>query len=620
MHLRAGQGEGTTVHRRRAWAFVAAAVTIASVAVTGQGTAVAERPSPPFTWRGVVAAHYGPPASHTDRLALLRWMGAHDLNVFVFAYKNDLYQRYWWRDPYPASQRAEMLDEVRVARDHGVEWVPNLTVGIPLLADTPIDAKPGSDDVCFSCPGDLATILAKYDPFFEAGVRTFMLSFDDVVKVSSHPEDAAAYGAGDEAFGRMNRDLLNAVHDHYAARAGDEPFTLLTVLADYSATSDTPYLAGIRADGGLHDGIEVAWTGPAVFSPTVQPGDARAYAALVGRERVLLWDNYPVNDLTGGGVGVDPRDRNQWIDDTRLFLGPYQGRAPDLASGVVGVIANPMRQLWASRVALATMAEYLGDPAGYEPEHAWSDALAGLGGRDSALADAIAALAENSRSSPLNHAESPIYTAATQELLEALDAGAFWRDAASRLVAELHREESSPPVIRSRFPELAADTDPFLAALAGNAAASRTAVDLLAAQRPHLTVNASRSGPHTVHVTGRAMPPSAFEVNTLLARLDVAFANRLADPHFVHGTRAGSDLSTVYAAENRFDAFVLEVQRRTHAWLSTAALAARGVTVRVNGVVVSLDESGGFAVDVPAAAGLAVVATDGAGGSTGQRS
>ena len=49
--------------------------------------------------------------------------------------------------------------------------------------------------------------MAKLEPFRRAGARTFMVSFDDVTKTLTHPEDAAAYGAGDEGFGSGERRL-----------------------------------------------------------------------------------------------------------------------------------------------------------------------------------------------------------------------------------------------------------------------------------------------------------------------------------------------------------------------------------------------------------------------------
>ena len=67
----------------------------------------------------------------------------------------------------------------------------------PALPLIPTPARPSgapSRDICFSCPADLDALVAKLAPFARAGARTFMVSFDDVQKVLTHPEDLPAYG------------------------------------------------------------------------------------------------------------------------------------------------------------------------------------------------------------------------------------------------------------------------------------------------------------------------------------------------------------------------------------------------------------------------------------------
>jgi len=67
----------------------------------------------------------------------------------------------------------------------------------------------------------------------------------------------------------------------------------------------------------------------------------------------LLWDNYPVSDYTSSEFSS--------YDDSasRVFMGPYEGRAGDLTELVNRIAANIMSQSRYSQVALGTMAEYL---------------------------------------------------------------------------------------------------------------------------------------------------------------------------------------------------------------------------------------------------------------------
>ena len=68
--------------------------------------------------------------------------------------------------------------------------------------------------------------------------------------------------------------------------------------------------------------------------------------------RLLLWDNYPVNDLS-------MRDE--------LHLGPLQGRDPKLPRAVYAYLSNPLLQEKLSFIPLATCFDYAADPIHYRP-------------------------------------------------------------------------------------------------------------------------------------------------------------------------------------------------------------------------------------------------------------
>jgi hyaluronoglucosaminidase len=210
----------------------------------------------PFAWRGIVEGAYGRPWTAPERARMLEWMAAHGLNAYVHAPKDDLHGRTNWRDPYPADQQAAFDREIARARALGIAWIPNISPAVPLIPTPAVPSSPPSRDLCFSCPADLDALRAKFAPFVRAGARTVMVSFDDVSKVLTHPEDLAAYGSGDTGFGRANGDFLTRLRKSYAA----EGVRVLTVGADYSGTADTAYLQGLRAT--LDPAVEVMWTGP----------------------------------------------------------------------------------------------------------------------------------------------------------------------------------------------------------------------------------------------------------------------------------------------------------------------------------------------------------------------
>lgn len=564
----------------------------------------------PFPFRGVIEGYYGTPWTHTQRVELLRWMHGQGLNTYVYAPKHDPYQRANWRLQYPDEQMTAFRKELDLATDIGVEWVPNISPGLPAYSPgTPVTGTTRSRDICFSCPEDREVLFSKLDPFFEAGARTLMVSFDDVRKKSSHPEDAAEYGTGDREYGSMNRELLNATYRRYQQRAGGDDFTLLTVLADYDGTGDTEYLRGIREDGGLDAGIEIMWTGTAVVSESIDPTDARAYADRVDRDKILIWDNYPTNDFTGGG---DDEAR-------RLFVGPYEGRPSDLHTATSGVLSNPMRQLQADKIPLGTIARYLNDPASYDPETAWREAITDLASSDEKLTDSVAAFAENSRSSELNRTESPRFVDHRDGFLTAWESGPFWVERRDVFLEELEREAAAPARIADSLPHLYAEANGFLDTLTDNARAARRAVRLLSAQRPSLHARIESKNGRSVRVTGSASPPSPTTVEDRFDSFTSAYAEALQTIDIMHGDRAEDYQQSVYADENRLDEFARQTVRRTVNWLSEAPAAVSGVVVTVDSEPVDIDDAGRFRTRLsrPVSDPIEVVATDDADGETG---
>ena len=177
-----------------------------------------------------------------------------------------------------------------------------------------------------------------------------------------------------------------------------------------------------------------------------------------------MWDNYPVNDATMA---------------TRLHLGPYRGREPDLTDAVDGVLLNPMNQARASWVALGTAAEYLRDPVGYDPDTAWSTSLEAVGGTH---APALRALASACADGALSPPEALPLHSLTDALEQELD-GPEWPDAVAAVRGHLVTVRDAG----DGWPEddpLRAEVAPWLAHGAVEARAGLAALRLIQAVRP----------------------------------------------------------------------------------------------------------------------------------------
>lgn len=616
---------------------------LCGLALVPSGVARSQTDGEPFRYRGVIFGPYGRPWSHDDRMSVLAWMGKPwrdtgrpRMNVYIHAAKDDVYQRLRWRAPYPAEQMAAFAEEIALARAAGVEWVPNVSPGFPLIPSaTPPDGPP-SRDICFSCAADLEVLVAKLRPFAEAGVRTFMVSFDDVQKISSHPQDLLAYGLGDAAYGRMNADLLNRLQARlrvgYPADAGHAAVTVLTVPAEYSGTAQTAYL---KAFGETLDAdVPVMWTGTSIISKEILAADAAAYSAAIstpasGPRKILVWDNFPVNDANGNifsSTGLPT--------GFKLNMGPYKGRGADLAPVIDGIFSNPMNEAEASKIPLYTVAAYLNDPAAYtaEPaacpldedvagclsEAAWLEGIGEFGG---AASEAVLDFVGQMRSTALDREESTAFRIAWQSLREAYD-GAFWPEPWAALAAELEDERAAPATLAVMLgnPRFLQETRNHRATLERNVTAGMFGAQVLAAMRPRLDASLSEGPDGAVIASGSAAPPDLGGVIDSLAAFLPAETLMRATPYSVHGDRFQHSIDTVYVRENQMDAFTGFVHEAILAWLPAGPMAVSGpVTVTVNGTPVAVAADGSFSVTVPAVSTIEVVATDAAGLSTGMR-
>ncbi len=576
------------------------AVLTAAVLVT---CCAAPAPAAALEWRGIVEGPYGPVWDHRARERVIRWMPPHGFNAYVHAPKDDLWQRTQWRDPYPPDQQAEFDAEVRLARTLGVEWIPNLSPAVPLIPTPAAPSGAPSRDICFACPEDMRAVLDKLEPFRLAGARTFMLSFDDVTKTLTHPQDLVAYGGGDEGFGRANGDFLSRLLDALRERTPDA--RLLTVGADYSGTADTDYLRGLRAT--LRPEVGVMWTGLSIPAQEFSPEDAAAYGQRIGRQP-LVWENWTNNDTAGNAT---PHGT------TRVFLGPYRRRA-DAAAAVGGFFFNPMNEADLNLLPLATAGDWMRDPTRYSRRASWLAAvkeLSGPGRAGRALFRTLRAFAEASWSTKLDPDEAPTFVRLQRAFLAAYERDR-WAEPAARLLDELALAETAGDRLGA-LPNraIAQQAAPFLEAARNAAGAGRLGTALLAAERPALRMRRVRTG-----VLGSARPPDPDRAETLRSEFSARDDASRRDRRFVYGWRTpyAFEIPPYEVPPNVMNGYLDAVAALDSAWQGRAGDAAAGVTVTVAGRAVRLSASGAFRLR-RRWCGRLVVATDGAGGRTALR-
>ena len=292
-----------------------------------------------FASRGVIEGFYGPPWSHQDRLDMLRFMGRVGMNVYFYAPKDDPFHRERWREPYPAEQIARVGELVRTGRENGVNVWFAISPGLSMT---------------YSDSADYRALLAKLAAVAAVGVTHVAFFVDDVPEALTHDADRARFSslAAAHAF------VINSLARDLGARG----LALAVVQTTYTNSfGSKDYL---REIGQLvAPGIPLAWTGIDVVAPEITAAQARDWGAMLQRPP-LVWDNYPVNDFA------------RW----RLFLGPLRGRSADLPTAVAGFVANPMNEAHASMLPLFTVADYLKNPATYNPDSSIAHAMTALYG------------------------------------------------------------------------------------------------------------------------------------------------------------------------------------------------------------------------------------------------
>ncbi|MGW4384482.1 beta-N-acetylglucosaminidase domain-containing protein [Kitasatospora sp. NPDC004531] len=402
--------------------------------------------------RGTAESFYGEPWSAAQRLAAVDFLGRTKQNFFLYAPGGDPYRSRRWAEPYPAEQARELTELAGRARDNHVTLAYSVNPG---------------QSFCFSSGKDLDALIAKLDGLRQLGVRAFQLDFVNVSYDEWHcGADRRKLGTGPAAAAKAQAAVVAAVQKRLIA-PHPELAPLSVVPTEYQKQGATPYRSALAA--ALPPGVQVVWSGGAVIAKQVTGAQLDETARLFGRPLVTL-DNYPVNDSA----------------PDRLFLGGYGGRDAEVAQRSAVLLTSAMSQPVASRIPLATAADFAWQPAGYQSEKSLSSALRLLTAGPAQQA-AVAALAGNSASSPLGGKESTYLAPLMERFWAAAEpaSGAPVDQAKLREATQPLREAfavmADAPKTLAGDP-LAADAAPWLSRLAAYGAAGRAALDMLAAQ------------------------------------------------------------------------------------------------------------------------------------------
>lgn len=292
---------------------------------------------PDFEIRGIIEGFYGTPWPHEDRLDVIDFIAEYRMNSYFYAPKDDLYHRQLWREQYPQQALETFIQLVNRAKEKHVDFY--------------FCISPGNDFI-YTDEHEFEVLFRKIDHLIEAGVGHFSLLLDDI-----------DYVLKNESLERFQRPgvahayISNRLNRYLSTKLNTYKFVMCPT--EYWQNWDTEYRRDLKE--GLDENIIVFWTGyntVAEYIPNEDGVNAQKYFG----HPLLLWDNYPVNDMAYD----------------HLFMGPIRNRGRKLYQTHIGMLSNPMVSWHLSKIPVITMADYMWNSADYNPEDSYHQAINSL--------------------------------------------------------------------------------------------------------------------------------------------------------------------------------------------------------------------------------------------------
>lgn len=299
-----------------------------------------------FQRRGIVEGFFGPPWSMDHRAAILEFGAKRGMNTYLYAPKDDPYHRERWRLPYPEAEWKELRKLIHIAQQHKIDFVYGFHPGKGL---------------CFSAEEPFSILLTKTQRFYDAGVRTFAVLFDDIPSELEHAKDKKQF---DGSLAKAEAIWFKKLLDRQPTAWTDAEWWICPsyytddpLLARMFGSFEPMFLETLATH--LPESVACFWTGPSVVSKKISLAHVRKVMKQLNH-RLILWDNYPVNDLSMS---------------MEMHLSPLNRRDPRLPEAVYGYLNNPLIQETLSFVPLATCFDYAANPSGYDPEKSWQHVI-----------------------------------------------------------------------------------------------------------------------------------------------------------------------------------------------------------------------------------------------------
>jgi hyaluronoglucosaminidase len=323
---------------------------------------------PDFIIRGIIEGFYGTPWSHDDRMDMIQFIEAYHMNSYFYAPKDDKYHRELWRTPYPEQELNRLLELVRLSKKHHVDFYFCISPG---------------NDFDYTKTEEFTVLFNKLDQLLENGVHHFALLLDDIDYVLK----------GDslikfERPGVAHAYITNQVNRYLSQK--NKAYQFVMCPTEYAQNVNSSYREDLAL--GMDKEVKVFWTGyntVAEYIPNLDGERAKTFF----NHPLVLWDNYPVNDMA----------------KDRLFMGPIRNRGKQLHHTHVGMVSNPMVEWHISKLPIITMALYMWDVSGYNPDLAYLYALKCMVKKDESMFEDFKTFADENYDSLIYERTDDLY-------------------------------------------------------------------------------------------------------------------------------------------------------------------------------------------------------------------
>lgn len=304
-------------------------------------------------YRGFIEGYYGIPWTAEERMELMRFGSQFKSNIYIYAPKDDSYHSTNWRGLYSEDDLQILKEQIQVSKETKTRFAWAIH---PLLSNK-ITLE--------NYDKGLSDIINKFNQLYDAGVRQFFFSADDI-DIGVNRDDYETEDDFYEALriksaeqGTLQNKLLNDLAIWNKGKEGC--YDLLFVPSAYCYESsilhfnmDAYYETLMK---GLDESIQFFWTGNIICS-SVENLKSEEFGEYTNGRVPVMWLNWPVTDFAPAHL---------LLSKAEVLNKKYENGNVDFA----GIVTNPMQQAEPSKLSIFAICDYTWNTTAFDVDESY---------------------------------------------------------------------------------------------------------------------------------------------------------------------------------------------------------------------------------------------------------